>query len=92
MEDELRGQLTSTFEQSEETIQDYLAFKGLENPPGETKTLAKGKDHQQEVLLAQVEILSYKVEAAHLERVLMSWGLGGQALPTGAKDFKTLQR
>ena len=42
--------------------------------------------------LAQVEILNYKVEAAHLERVLMSWCLGGQALPTGAKEFKTLQR
>jgi hypothetical protein len=45
MDDELRGQLTSTFEQSEETIYDYLVFKGLDNPPGESKMIAKGKDH-----------------------------------------------
>lgn len=76
MEDEQRGLLTSTFETNEQTIKDYLVFKGLENADNDSTTvIAKGKDHQSEVLLATVEILSFKVEVAHLERVLMTWNL-----------------
>ena len=92
MEDEQRGLLTSTFETNEETIKDYLACKGLESAPGDSTVIAKGKDHMSEMLLATVEILSFKVEVAHLERVLMTWNIGGQKLPKDTKEFKILQR
>jgi hypothetical protein len=44
-------------------------YKGLEQAPGELKPFAEGKNHLQEKLLSEVEILSLKIEAANLERI-----------------------
>jgi hypothetical protein len=37
----------------------------------------KSKDFQADVLQAKVEMLSFKIEAGHLQRVMMSWLAGG---------------
>lgn len=63
----------ANFTHVDEYINDYLVFKGLKEAPGETKNVMKSKDHYLELLLAQVEILSYKIEASQLERVIMCW-------------------
>jgi hypothetical protein len=44
------------------------------------------------MLLAVVEILSFKIEAAHLERVIMCWEQPNTTLPTNTKEFHVAQR
>ncbi len=71
MEDDARALIGANFTQVDEYIDDYLIFKGLKESPNEPKKMIKIYYH--ELLLAQVEILSFKIEASHLERVIMCW-------------------
>lgn len=40
-----------------------------------------------EKLLATVEVLSIKIEAGHLQRVIMSWIYGGGQLPRTCEEY-----
>ena len=45
-----------------------------------------------EYLLATVEILSFKIEAAHLQRVLMGWISGEGKIPSTTQEYTNLLR
>ena len=45
-----------------------------------------------EYLLATVEILSFKIEAAHMQRILMGWISGEGKIPSTTEDYTTLMR
>lgn len=45
-----------------------------------------------EYLLATVEILSYKIEAAHMQRVLMGWISGEGTLPGTTIEYTNIMR
>ena len=45
-----------------------------------------------EYLLATVEVLSFKIEAAHMQRVLMGWLSGEGKLPSTTQDYTTIMR
>jgi len=93
MDDDSRERMGANFTQVDEYIDDYLVFKGLKDAPSDAgKKLIRGKDHFLELLLAQVEILSFKIEAASLERVIMCWDSSDSKLPTNTKDFQQVQR
>jgi hypothetical protein len=94
MEEDARTQIGANFTQVDEYIDDYLMFKGLKELPGEKAQEKKKegardkyKDHTHDMLLAQVEILSFKIEAAHLERVIMSWEQPNTILPITTKGY-----
>lgn len=90
MDDESRGLMGANFTQVDEYINDFLVFKGIKEAPNETKTVIKSKNHYFELLQAQIEILSYKIEASHLERVIMCWDR--PFLPKTTQSFHTVQR
>lgn len=97
MDDESRSKLGSTFEDADESIEEYLQFKELAANPNQQKdssgkipTMVKGKDHAFDVLLAIVELYGMKVEASHLERVMMCWKLGGEQLPLCTQRYAKL--
>ena len=46
-----------------------------------------GKNYELDKLLATVEVLSIKIEAGHLQRVLMSWIYGGGQLPRTCREY-----
>lgn len=50
-------------------------------PNSPSKPLLRGQNFTSEFLLATVEILSFKIEMAHLQRVMMSWISGTGKLP-----------
>jgi hypothetical protein len=88
MEDDSRALMGANFTQVDEYIDDYLIFKGLKDAPNETgNKLIKGKDHFLELLLSQVEILSFKIESASLERVIMCWEQNNSKLPITTREF-----
>ena len=43
-------------------------------------------------LLATVEILSFKIEAAHMQRVLMGWISGEGKIPSSTAEYTKLMR
>jgi len=56
------------------------------------KQLQKGLNFTSEYLLATVEILSFKIEAAHLQRVLMGWLSGQGVIPATTELYTHLMR
>ena len=54
--------------------------------------MRKGQNYTTEYLLATVEILSFKIEAAHLQRVLMGWLSGEGKVPGDTKLYAELKR
>ena len=47
----------------------------------------KTKDFEAEVLQAKVEILSFKIEAGQVQRIMMSWMNGGSHLPRTTVEY-----
>lgn len=45
-----------------------------------------------EYLLATVEILSFKIEASHMQRILMGWISGEGKLPSSTEEYTVLMR
>ena len=54
--------------------------------------LRKGQNYMSEYLLATVEVLSFKIEAAHMQRVLMGWISGEGKIPSTTQDYTALIR
>jgi len=48
----------------------------------------KTKSHFEDLLLAQVEVLQYQIEANHLSRVIMSWNSKTCLLPQNTQEYK----
>ena len=86
MDDETRQHLGVRFNELDGEIDHYLIFKGLKEET-ETKQSIKSKDHFQETLLAAVEFLSFKLEAANLERVIMCWDTELTVLPRTIREY-----
>ena len=63
-----------------------------ETSPDKKKQLPKGVNYTSEYLLASVEILSFKIEAAHMQRVLMGWISGEGKIPTTTKGYTQIMR
>ena len=59
---------------------------------GGKKKLRKGQHFTTEFLLATVEILSFKIEANHLQRVLMGWLSGEGKIPDTTEQYTELKR
>lgn len=92
MDDEARHYMGTRFNELDGEIDHYLIFKGLkEEAPSETKFI-KSKDHYQETLQAQVEFLSFKLEAANLERVVMCWDTQLTVLPRTTREYQNVHR
>ena len=56
------------------------------------KQVVKGLNYSTEYLLATVEILSFKIEAAHMQRVLMGWISGEGKIPNTTSEYTRLMR
>ena len=54
--------------------------------------MRKGQHFTTEFLLATVEILSFKIEANHLQRVLMGWLSGEGKVPDTTEEYTELKR
>lgn len=97
LDDEQRAFIATNFYQLEETLNDYLLIEGLvpeDTKPG-GKTAPEGSKTVQktihitrprEILQATIEYLSLKVEARHLQRVLMCWATC-RALPSETSSY-----
>ena len=59
---------------------------------GGNKAYVRGQNFTSEYLLASVEILSYKIEMAHMQRVLMSWISGEGRLPETTAKYTQIMR
>lgn len=72
MDEEARNTMSANFIQIDEYVEDYLVFKGQKAAFGEKKP-AVHMNYFHDLLVSTTEILSFKVEAAHLQRVIMCW-------------------
>ena len=97
LDDEQRSFIATNFYQLEEGLTEYLVFAGHIPDPAAQKAAAKaggasagGTVHiarPKEILEAQVEYQGLKVEARHLQRVLMSWSTCS-ALPDAVEGYQ----
>ena len=55
-------------------------------------SIHKGQNFSSEYLLSTVEILSLKIEAAHMQRILISWISGEGKLPSSTKTYTDIMR
>jgi len=65
-----------------------------ENSPDkrQNQAMRRGQNYMSEYLLATVEILSFKIEAAHMQRVLMGWISGEGTIPSSTAEYTKLMR
>jgi hypothetical protein len=97
LDDEQRTFLATNFQQLEEGVTEYLVLQGL--VPDPSASGARGEDGKArihisrpvDILRARVEFLGLRVEARHLQRVLMCWSTCS-ALPSDSSGYqKALQ-
>ena len=100
MDDEQRSFLATNFHQLDEGLEEYLIFEGLiEDKNRAAASDENGRSEPQafhivrprDILQGKIEYLSLKVEARHLQRVLMSWAICS-ALPTEIEGYKRAQQ
>jgi hypothetical protein len=101
MDDEQRSFLATNFHQLDEGLEEYLVFEGLIEDKNRAAATSdeNGRSDQQafhiarpkDILQGKIEYLSLKVEARHLQRVLMSWTICS-ALPTEIEGYKRAQQ
>jgi len=97
LDDEQRAFLASNFQQLEESVTAYLVLQGLIPDPSASRAGANGAkqtihiSRPVDILQARVEFLGLKVEARHLQRVLMSWAICG-ALPDQTASYLEAQQ
>ena len=97
MDDEQRSFISSNFQQLEEGVKEYLVLQGL--VPDSNASRSRVENGQKpiiiqrpiEILQAKVEYLGLKVEARHLQRVLMSWATC-RALPDDTASYSQAQQ
>lgn len=70
-----------------------MSSRTEETAEGKDKNqVVKGLNYSTEYLLATVEILSFKIEAAHMQRVLMGWISGEGKIPNTTAEYTRLMR
>jgi hypothetical protein len=95
MDDEQRSFISSNFQQLEDGVNDYLILLGLISDPNR-KSVDPAKEkililRPKDIMQARCEYLGLKVEARHLQRVLMSW-VTCKALPDQIPEYLKAQQ
>ena len=85
-----RGIIQRSTNVKEAVMSDRSIVSGGGSP--DRKVSVRGSNYSSEMLLATVEILSFKIEAAHMQRVLISWISEQGSIPSTTQAYTKIMR